>query len=116
MNISPISNNQPCFNAKISHAFWDAAENYMLGSTEKRVVNYGQFARAVEKFSKYGNDETTIVYKKEFVDGAKRFALYAEEAGKAPILLAAKDSFRKLLQKFTHISEYEYNIKTGKQN
>ncbi|MBQ7764739.1 hypothetical protein IJ384_05165 [bacterium] len=111
MNISPINNNQPNFQAKISHSFWDAAENYMLGATEKRSVNYGQFARAVEKFGKYGNDETTIVFKKEIVDGTKRFSLYAEELGKNPVLLATKDSFRKLLQKFTHISEYEYNLK-----
>lgn len=119
MNILPISNVNTNFKANVSSDFRAAAENLLLHPKNTGMASakkHESFMNAIKRFGKFGNPETLITLKKEFKDGKKMFSLYAEEPNKNPVLLTTKDSFRKVVEKFTHINEYEFNIKVnGKQ-
>lgn len=118
MNILPVNNVNTNFKANVSKDFRAAAENLLLHPKDQRMASakkHNSFMHAIKRFGKFGNSETLITLKKEFKDGKKTFSLYAEENGKEPILLTSKDSFRKVVEKFTHINEYEYNLKTNKK-
>lgn len=114
MNISPVNNVNNNFKANVSNDFRAAAENLLLHPKNTGMASakkHESFMNAIKRFGKFGNPETLITLKKESKDGKKIFSLYAEEPGKTPVLLTTKDNFRKIIEKFTHINEYEYNIK-----
>lgn len=104
-------NTQVSFKANIDGKFLDAADGFLKNQSRSQ---YKQFCSAIKRFSEVPNsDHLTIRYKKEFRNGTLSHALYAEEAGKPSILLTAKDQFRKLIQKFSYMNEYEFKLKTG---
>lgn len=104
-------NTQISFRANIDSKFLDAADGFLKKQPQKQ---YQQFQSAVRRFIEIPNsDNLTITYKKGFENGLPVHSLYANEAGKEPILLTAKDQFRKLIQKFSYMNEYEFKIKTG---
>lgn len=104
-------NTQISFKAGFDPKFLDAADGFLKRQPEKQ---YKQFQSAVRRFVEIPNsDHLTITYKKGFENGTPIHILYANEAGKEPILLTAKDQFRKLVQKFSYMNEYEFKIKTG---
>lgn len=106
-----ISHQQPCFRANVDSKFLDAADGYLQKQSPKQ---YKQFCSAVRRFVEIPNsNHLTIEYKKEFINNTVSHSLYATEAGKTPILLTVKDQFRKLIQKFSFMNEYEFKIKTG---
>ena len=118
MNILPVNSVNTSFKANVSGDFRAAAENLLLHPKDKGMASlkkHDSFMHAIKRFGKFGNPETLITLKKEFKDGKRMFSLYAEEAGKEPVLLTTKDNFRKVVEKFTHINEYEYNLKTNKK-
>ena len=103
---TPIS-----FRADIDSKFLNAADGYLKTQPQKQ---YQQFLTAIRRFIEIPNsDHLTITYKKGFNNGSPVYSLYANEEGKEPILLTAKDQFRKLIQKFSYMNEYEFKIKTG---
>ena len=109
MNIGKTQ--QPAFKANIDGRFLDAANCYLKNKPE---VQYKQFRSAVRRFVEVPNsDHITISYKKSFERGVETHALYAEQEGNEPILLTKKDLFRKLVQKFSFMNEFEFKTKTG---
>lgn len=108
---SKISFQQPSFRANIDTKFLDAADGYLK---KRPAKEYKQFCSAVRRFHEVPNSEhLTIGYKKGFENGKEMHSLLAMENGKNPIILTAKDQFRKLIQKFLYMNEYEFKIKTG---
>ena len=109
MNVSKTQ--QPAFKANIDRKFLDAADGYLKNKPKGR---YKQFCSAVRRFVEIPNsDHITISYKKSFERGVETHALYAEPKGNEPILLTKKDLFRKLVQKFSFMNEFEFKTKTG---
>ena len=109
MNINQTQ--QPAFKANIDGRFLDAANGYLKNKPQGQ---YKQFCSAVRRFVEVPNsDHITISYKKGFENGAPTHALYANQEGKDPILLTKKDQFRKLIQKFSFMNEFEFKTKTG---
>ncbi len=104
-------NAQVSFKANIDSRFLDAADAFLQKQSTKQ---YKQFNSAVRRFIEIPNsDHLTITYKKGFEKGLPVHSLYANEIGKQPILLTTKDHFRKLIQKFSYMNEYEFKVKTG---
>jgi len=102
---------QVSFKASIDGRFLDAADAFLK---KQKSSDYKQFNCAVRRFVEIPNsDNITISYKRGFSKGKPVHSLIAYEKGKAPVLLASKDQFRKLIQKFSYMNEYEFKIKTG---
>ena len=102
---------QPNFRANIDEKLLDAAHGYL----KKRSANeYKQFRSAIRRFHEVPNsDHLTIAYKRGYENGQEMHSLCAIENGKEPIVLSKKDQFRKLVQKFLYMNEYEFKTKTG---
>lgn len=104
-------NCQTTFRANIDAKFLNAADAFLQKQPAKQ---YKQFNSAVRRFVEIPNsDHLTISYKRGFKDGKANYSLLATEEGKEPVLLTEKDMFRKLIQKFSYMNEYEFKIKTG---
>ena len=60
----------------------------------------------------YGFDDYTIVLKEEHKDNRLMTSLYAvSDDGTKSVLLTMKDGLNKVMEKFTHINEYELTTK-----
>lgn len=59
-------------------------------------------------------DSINISGRRMYHNGEASYALYARDnnTGKS-VLLTAKNQFRKLLEKFSYMNEYEFNVKMG---
>lgn len=115
MQVSNIKNNHQSFSANYDRHFLDAADAFYKKNNVP--AKYKQFCCAVRRFTEVPNsDNITISYKKELKDGKQIHSLYAKEADKEPVLLTQKDLFRKLLEKFSYMKEYEFKLKTGLLN
>lgn len=116
MQVNSIQNNsQPNFQARVSNKFMKAADNYFLkyGNVQKRAI----FDDKVDEFLNFGTDKMVVQYKKFVKDGQTRHKLYVrdyESEGQKAFLLTEKDSFRKVVEKFTHINDFEFNSKSKK--
>ena len=107
MNINPVSNIS--FSARISKKFVDDVNNYLSGS--RNQIQRDNFNAKVDEFKLFGNQNMEVTYKNSYEDGQRMHSLYIEEPGYSPVLLAKKDMFRKLISKFEHINQYEFDIK-----
>lgn len=106
-------NSQVSFKANFTNEFLDAADSYLR---RQKRSEYKQFCSAIRRFAELPNsDSITIRYSKELKNGETVHALYADELGKKPVLLTAKDQFRKVIKKFSFLSEREFKTKTGLQ-
>lgn len=99
------------FKANFDEKFLNAADAYYKKLNSP--VKYKQFCSAVKRFVEVPNsDNITIHYNRGYANGKPAHMLYASKNGD-DILLTAKDQFRKLLDKFSYMNEYEFKIKTG---
>ena len=74
--------------------------------------------KKVNAFKRYGTNDVDIIYDKINLNGKTQYVLYAVKKGMKPgeyVVLAIKDQFRKLVEKFTRINEYEYTMKMAQQ-
>ncbi len=102
------------FTANVSKKFQDAVRRYYNHSDLTRAQNQDRmdnFMAKVDEYKLFGNKDMDVVYKISKENGKKMHALYIEELGYKPVLLAKKDQFRKLLGKFIKVNDYEFNIK-----
>lgn len=107
MRINAISS--VSFSAKISKKFVGDVNNYLSGSRNEGLRD--NFNAKVEEYKLFGNPNMEVTYKNSYEDGQRMHSLYIEEPGYSPVLLAKKDMFRKLISKFQHINQYEFDIK-----
>lgn len=114
---SGINSYNPNFQANVSKGFVNSANVYY------RKLNAGdkleKFMKKVDAFKHYDTDDVNIVYDKVFLNGKAQHVLYSIKKGMKPgeyVVLSIKDQFRKLLEKFLYISEYEYTMKMSQQS
>ena len=105
---------KPTFKANFADKFLDAADSYY----SKNPKGYRAFCENLRKFNEFKNtDDITISYKVIYQKGKKLYILLAEKLGdNKPVILSSKDQFRKLLEKFSHITKFEFDIKTARFN
>lgn len=116
MQVNSIqNNNQPNFQARVSQKFVKAADNYFkkYGDLQKKA----NFDNKVDEFIDFGTDKMVVQYKKLVKDNKTSHKLYVRDydsEGQKAFLLTEKDNFRKVLEKFSHINDFEFNKKSKK--
>ena len=112
MQINRIQSNQPSFGIKISADLIKAADDFYV-KNNKSQEQFNKFYRKAKYMEEnYGFNEYTLEVLTRKINGKLVKGIFAvkDNEGK-PVLIACKDSFTELLQKFNHISEYELNNK-----
>ena len=114
--INKISTNNISFNAKISDNFLSAAENYFLKNSKIPEKKYKQFCSAVRRFEELPDtDHITIDYKKyKNTEGKLEHKIVGfTDDNSIKSTLTTKDMFRKAIEKFSYMNEYEFLLKMG---
>ena len=112
MQVNKVQNNQLTFGIKISPNLIKAADEFY-----KRQNNgQAQFDKFLKKAKimeeNFGYNEYTIDFKNTKVNSKRVKALFAVKDDKSKrVLLAYKSGFRKLLDRFNLINEFELNNK-----
>lgn len=102
--------NSPAFSAKVSDNFIKAAKNYYKGVEYKPHRLY-PFERKVEQVTNdFGYDEFVIKYSKQKKDGKTIHTLSADN-GEYSVPITQKDQFRKVIEKFMHLTKGELYVK-----
>ena len=116
MQINSIhnNNNNTTFGIKISKELINGANN-VYWATEYNQGKFNRFYRKAKFMQEnFGFDNYTIFPKTTYINGKKSCNLYAVKDGDTVengVLLTAKDNFRKVLDKFIHINEFELKTK-----
>ena len=110
MQVNSINNNsQPSFKAYISNDFYVATEKYFQKIGQPSRMD--KFEKQMDRNASMGDIDTKIFHKRILKDNKPKYALVASKGDKQ-VILSTKDQFRKLIEKFMHINEYEFNLKT----
>ena len=110
------------FSAKIDKRFKVAAKKYFeeeaqrqhLTSSEAQKYidrNTDYFDKKVEEFQYYGTPDMEIRYRSNYIDpndGKKKHILFAHEEGEDDVIIAGKERFRALLERFYNINRKNY--------
>jgi hypothetical protein len=107
-----VNGAQPNFRANVSRSFQDAAYYYYT-RTAKTPECLQKFVKKVNEFQEFGHRNLTVSYKKEYKDGKLNYVLFASDPGydSEAVVLTRKDVFRKIIDKFLHMNQYEFNMK-----
>ncbi len=102
---------QSTFKATIGPKFLEASESYFLKNGRKAEL----FQTAMDRMQKMANtDNFVIEYENGIKNGVPFCSLYAVDAAKnVKYRLTTKDCFRKLIDKFAYMNNYEFGLKTG---
>lgn len=102
--------NNPAFGATVSENFIKAAKNYYKG-VEYRPYKLYPFDRKVAQITdNFGYDEFVIKHSKHKKDG-KTFHVLSADNGEYSVPITQKDQFRKVLEKFMHLTKGELYVK-----
>lgn len=112
MQINRVQNYNTSFGIKISPNFIKAADEYYIKHNNSQA-QLDKFHRKAKKMEEdFGFNEYTIEFKNCKINSKRVRALFAvKNDGSNPVLLAYKNSFTKLLNRFNQINEYELNNK-----
>ncbi len=105
-----INGVQPNFRATVSKHFIKDAQK-MMDSRMKNSDIAERFEKKVADFKDYGYDDYYIKYIKKDINGKRFHQLIAVRPGmddSEGAVLTSKDKFRKTIEKFTHITKYEF--------
>ena len=112
MQVNKVQNYNPSFGIKVSPNFIKAADEYYLKHNNNQALLEKFHRKAKRMEEDFGFNEYTIEFKNSKINSKRVKALYAVKNDKnTPVLLAYKNSFTKLLDKFTNLNEYELNNK-----
>ena len=112
--INKIQGNHLSFRAKISDNFLSAAENYFFENQRIPEAKYKQFCSAVRRFEELPDtDHITIDYKKSIKGDKAQHSIVGITDTAEKINLTTKDRFRKAIEKFSYMNEYEFLLKMG---
>ena len=111
MKVYNIQNYNTSFGIKISPDFIKAADEFYVQHNKQQDQFNKIYRKAKYMEENYGFDEYTIIASGFTKNGKRLKALFAvkDDNSQKPVLLAAKDSMKKLFERFTHINEYELN-------
>jgi len=106
MKINSINNTS--FKANISSRFLAPAKRQLENATYTQQIN---FEDNLNMFKAMPNTQgITISYERIREDGELKHALIAQKGDKK-VILSQKDQFRKLVEKFSRMTEYEFRQK-----
>ena len=122
MQINSINNFN--FGAKINPRFKIAAEKYYNQEASRRNLrgqaktdyitrNMDEFEAKSDEFKLYGTPDMEIRYQSNYFDpkdGKTKHILYAHQEGEDDVILAGKEHFRALLERFYNINRKHYPI------
>lgn len=109
LTVNPETN----FKAQLSQDFINAARHHYAKSPSPKP--FRRFLSKMAEFHNFPNsDDVKIIHDKVSVGGKLQHVLYAVKEGMKReewVVLTTKDCFRKLVEKFTHINKYEFELK-----
>ena len=120
MEINSLNNLN--FSAKINSRFKLAAEKYFNQEASRRNLskqaredfltrNLDEFEAKVDAFKMYGTPDMEIRYQSNYIDpkdGKRKHVLFAHEDGQDDLIIAGKEHFRALLDRFYNINRKHY--------
>ena len=112
MQINKVQNYNPSFGIKISPDIIKAADDLYVkhNNSQEQFNKFYRKAKYMEE--NYGFNEYTLEINSRKINGKRAKGIFAvKDDSSKPILIVAKDSITKLLERFNHISEYELNNK-----
>ena len=107
---------KPNFQANVHKDFINAACIHY--NKQHAPQKFEKFMQKVQAFKRYDTNDVNIIYDKFTLNGKTQHVLYAVKDGMKQgeyVVLSTKDQFRKLVEKFMHINEYEYTMKMAQQ-
>ena len=109
MQVNRLQNNNLAFGIKVSDKFIKAADMLYCDRPNKNQAAFNKVYRKAKYMEEhYGYDDYTIVLREEKRKNKLMSVLYAvKDDNSNEVLLAMKDGLNKLMEKFTHINEYE---------
>jgi hypothetical protein len=113
-----INSVQPNFRATVSNRFIKEAQK-TIDLKMKNSDIAERFEKKVADFKDYGYDDYYIKYIKKDINGKRFHQLVAVRPGmddSEGAVLTSKDKFRKAIEKFTHITKYEFTKKMEQFN
>ena len=113
MQVNKVQNNNPSFGIKISEKFIKAADSLYCDRQKPNQQAFNKIYRKAKYMEEhYGFDDYTIHLIEEHKDNRLMTSLYAIKDDNAiKVLLTMKDGLNKVMEKFTHINEYELTKK-----
>ena len=113
MQINTVQNNSLSFGIKISEKFIKAADSLYCDRPKKNQKAFNRIYRKAKYMEEhYGFDDYTIILKEEYKKNKLMTSLYAlKDDNTKSVLLTMKDGLNKVMEKFTHINEYELTTK-----
>lgn len=118
MHINSVQNNNTSFGIKISKDFIKAADSLYCDRPNKNQAAFNKIYRKAKYMEEhYGFDDYTIVLKEEHKNDKLMTSLYAikDDCSKS-VLLTMKDGLNKVMEKFSHINQYELTTKINQAN
>ena len=106
-----IESNQPAFGAKVDEKFVNAMRGY-INHGENRLKNNYKLNQKIETYDSFGHDDYTVQLHQKYTAMGTEYALKAVKDGENPdnaIVLAKRNSFRAIVNKFLHINRSEFN-------
>ena len=109
MRVNSVQNSNMSFGIKISPDFIKSVDMLYCDRPNKNQAAFNKFYRKARYMEEhYGYDDYTIVLREEKRKNKLMSVLYAvKDDGSNEVLLAMKDGFNKLIERFTRINEYE---------
>ena len=116
MQVNKVQYNQIPFGIKISNGFIKAADSLYCDRKKPNQQAFNKIYRKAKYMEEhYGFDDYTIVLKEEHKNNKLMTSLYAlKDDNSKKILLTMKDGLNKVMEKFSHINEYELALKINK--
>lgn len=113
MQINNIQNNNMSFGIKISDKFIKAADSLYCDRPNPNQQAFNRIYRKAKYMQEhYGFDDYTVVLREEHKNNKLMTSLYAvRDDNTKSVLLTMKDGLNKVMEKFTHINEYELTTK-----
>lgn len=110
MNINSVNNLS--FRAEVSQRFLAPAKRHLENATYRQQ---SMFEDNVAMFENMPNTEGIIIsYERVRENGEMKHALVAQKGDKK-VTLSVKDQFRKIVEKFSRMNEYEFQTKWNQQ-
>ena len=110
-----IENNNVAFSASLARNFQKAADNYLYRNINTPIRKLDQFIAARKRFENLRNTENITIDFRRITDGTKKsYELFAKNSDtNEEVILSKKDTFRKIIDKFSFMNDYEFKVKMG---
>ena len=113
MKVDLDTSYRPYFQANVSEKFVNAMRGY-FNSGENRLKNNYRLNKKIEEYKNFGYKDYTVELHKKAMGWDVEYSLVAVKEGMKPqdyIILAKRNSFRKIVQRFIEMRRGEFKSK-----